>query len=430
LTRPPSGGRRRNRQRKVRGRSLVGEKYDVRADRIAHGGVVVARHEGVVVFVRHTLPGERVVVEITEGQEGERFLRGDAVEVLEPSTDRVERPCPWARPGLCGGCDFQHVALPAQRRLKGAVVAEQLQRLAGLDVEVVVEPVPGDVEGLDWRTRVQWAVTRAGVPGLRKHRSHDVVPVDDCRIAHPALPPVTGTEWPDATGVEAITSSTGQQLRLVTTRDGSTFADGPVLLTEQAAGRSWQVSGSGFWQVHPGAADVLVSAVLDGLDPGPGERAMDLYAGVGLFSAALAERVGRTGHVLAVEADEGAVSDATVNLTDLPQVSLVHDRVDRALSSGSVGVADVVVLDPPRTGAKRDVVAAIVAAEPRVVAYVACDPAALARDVAFFAEHGYVLRSLRAFDLFPMTHHVECVALLGRTDSMTSARTGGDGRRS
>ncbi len=417
MTRPRSAGRRRVRQRKVRGRSLVGERYDVRADRIAHGGFVVARHEGVVVFVRHTLPGERVVVEITEGQEGDRFLRGDAVEVLEPSADRVERPCPWARPGLCGGCDFQHVALPAQRHLKAAVVAEQLQRLAGLDVDVVVEAVPGDVDGLDWRTRVQWAVTRDGTPGLRKHRSHDVVPVDDCRIAHPGLPVVTDTEWPDASSVEAIVSSTGQQLRLVSTRDGSTFADGPMLLTERAAGRSWQVSGSGFWQVHPGAADVLVTAVLDGLDPQPGERAMDLYAGVGLFSAALAERVGPTGHVLAVEADEGAVLDATVNLADRPQVSPVTDRVDRALSADPAIEADVVVLDPPRTGARRDVVSAIAAAGPRAVAYVACDPAALARDVAFFADHGYGLRSLRAFDLFPMTHHVECVALLERTGS-------------
>ncbi len=407
-------GRRRPRERKVRGRSLVGERYDVRADRIAHGGFVVARHEGVVVFVRHTLPGERVVVEITEGQEGDRFLRGDAVEVIEGSADRVAPPCPFSGPDRCGGCDFQHVALPAQRALKAAVVAEQLQRLAGLTVGVEVEQVPGDVDGLGWRTRVQWAVSPTGVAGLRKHRSHDLVEVDRCRIAHPDLPVVTDTEWPDATAVEAIVSSTGEQLRLVTTRDGATFADGPQVLTEEAAGRRFRVSGSGFWQVHPGAADVLVSAVLDGLDPHPGERAVDLYAGVGLFSVALASRVGPTGHVVAVESDEVAVEDAEANLADLPQVSVLADRVDRALAADAVGPRDLVVLDPPRTGAKRDVVAAVAALAPRAVAYVACDPAALARDVAFFAEQGYELHSLRAFDLFPMTHHVECVALLRR----------------
>jgi tRNA/tmRNA/rRNA uracil-C5-methylase (TrmA/RlmC/RlmD family) len=392
----------------------VGERYDVRPDRVAHGGFVVARHEGVVVFVRHALPGERVVVEVTEGQEGDRFLRADAVEVLEPSPHRVTPPCPFARPGLCGGCDFQHVSLPFQRELKAAVVGEQLRRLAGLEVDVTVEPVPGDAGGLGWRTRVQWAIAPEGTPGLRKHRSHDVVAVDVCRIAHPGLPSVTDSDWPDATSVEALVSSTGERLRLVSTGDGATFADGPPVLHEQARGRDWQVTGSGFWQVHPGAAETLVAAVLDGLDPQPGERAADLYAGVGLFSAALAERVGTSGRVVAIESDAVAVEDAAVNLADLPQVEPVADRVDRALRRGAVGPVDVVVLDPPRTGAKREVVSAIAARGPRSVAYVACDPAALARDVAIFAEHGYTLRSLRAFDLFPMTQHVECVAVLAR----------------
>jgi tRNA/tmRNA/rRNA uracil-C5-methylase (TrmA/RlmC/RlmD family) len=392
----------------------VGERYDVRPDRVAHGGFVVARHEGVVVFVRHALPGERVVVEVTEGQEGDRFLRADAVEVLEPSPHRVTPPCPFARPGLCGGCDFQHVSMPFQRELKAAVVGEQLRRLAGLEVDVTVEPVPGDAGGLGWRTRVQWAIAPEGTPGLRKHRSHDVVAVDVCRIAHPGLPSVTDSDWPDATSVEALASSTGERLRLVSTGDGATFADGPPVLHEQARGRDWQVTGSGFWQVHPGAAETLVAAVLDGLDPQPGERAADLYAGVGLFSAALAERVGTSGRVVAIESDAVAVEDAAVNLADLPQVEPVADRVDRALRRGAVGPVDVVVLDPPRTGAKREVVSAIAARGPRSVAYVACDPAALARDVAIFAEHGYTLRSLRAFDLFPMTQHVECVAVLAR----------------
>jgi tRNA/tmRNA/rRNA uracil-C5-methylase (TrmA/RlmC/RlmD family) len=409
----PARGR-RTRARTPRGPSLVGARWTLTPERVGHGGFVVARHEGVVVFVRHALPGERVVVEVTEGHEGDRFLRADAVEVLEASPDRVVPPCPWARPGACGGCDFQHVALPAQRRLKADVVAEQLRRLAGLEVDVVVEPVGTPDTGLDWRTRVQWAVGHDGTPGLRKHRSHELVPVDDCRIAHPGLPEVPGTTWPDAASVEAIVSATGQRLRLVSAEDGATYADGPTELTERAAGRSWRVTGSGFWQVHPAAADTLVAAVLEGLQPRPGERVADLYAGVGLFSGALAERVGPQGHVVAVEGDRTAVEDAAANLADLHQVSVVVDRVDRALASGVTGPRDLVVLDPPRTGAKAEVVAAVAGLGPRAVAYVACDPAALARDVAFFAEHGYRLESLRAFDLFPMTHHVECVAVLSR----------------
>jgi tRNA/tmRNA/rRNA uracil-C5-methylase (TrmA/RlmC/RlmD family) len=214
--------------------------------------------------------------------------------------------------------------------------------------------------------------------------------------------------------VETHVSSTGETLALVTTRDDRTFADGPTVLHELAAGRTFEVTGSGFWQVHPAAADTLVAAVLEGLDPQPGERAADLYSGVGLFSAALAERVGPAGHVVAVESDEGAVDDAQQNLADLHQVALLADRVDKALAADLVGPRDLVVLDPPRTGAKRDGVEGIAALGPREVAYVACDPAALARDVATFGEQGYALTSLRAFDLFPMTHHVECVAILSR----------------
>ena len=403
----------RARRREQRGRTLVGERFEITPERVGHGGFVVGRHEGRAVFVRHALPGERVVAEVTEGSEGDRFLRADAVEVLDASPDRVEPPCPFAGPGRCGGCDWQHASVDSQRLLKAAVVAEQLQRLAGLDVDVTVEAL--DPDALGWRTRVQWAVSRSGTAGLRQHRSHDVVPVDRCRIAHPdvAGAPVVRRR---PTGVEAIVSSTGEHLTLVTDTDGTTYADGPEVLHERAAGRTWRVTRSGFWQVHPQAADTLVAAVLEALDPQPGERCADLYSGVGLFSGALADRVGRTGFVAAVEGDRTATADAVVNLADLPQVSAVADRVDRALARGAAGQrVDVVVLDPPRTGAKRDVVEAVAGLTPRAVAYVACDPAALARDVAIFAEHGYQLATLRAFDLFPMTHHVECVALLRRS---------------
>ena len=360
------------RTRTTRGRSLVGRRHEVDVGQVAHGGHFVARHEGLVIFVRHALPGERVVVQITEGDEQSKFLRGDAVEILTPSPDRVTAPCRFSGPGMCGGCDFQHVAVPAQRRLKAFVVREQLQRLAGLEVDVEVEAVPGDDEGLGWRTRVQFAVDADGHAGLRKHRSHDVVRLDVCPIAHPDLPPVTSQDWSGADSVEAIVSGTGEQLRRVGA-DDEVFLDGPRLLHERANGRDWQVSGSAFWQVHPGAASALVEAAMAGCDPRPGERAADLYSGVGLFSAALAGRVGRRGSVIGIETDPTAVGDAVVNLAAFPQVDLVADRVDRALRRGALeeGV-DVVVLDPPRTGAKRGVVERIAAAGPRAVAYVAC----------------------------------------------------------
>jgi tRNA/tmRNA/rRNA uracil-C5-methylase (TrmA/RlmC/RlmD family) len=377
----------------------VGDRVEARTGPVAHGGHVVARvpagDRDVVVFVRHALPAELVVIEITEVSKS--FLRGDAVEVLEASPDRVSAPCPLAHPGGCGGCDFQHVALPAQRRLKADVVTEQLRRLAGIEREVVVEEVEPT---LRWRTRMQFVDLPGGGRGLRKHRSHDVIEVEDCLIAAPDARVSTGS----TTGRRPTTSSD--------------------VVIEKVLGHDFRVAADGFWQVHSEAPRVLVETVLELLRPRPGERALDLYAGVGLFSVFLAEAVGRAGGVVSVEADRQASDLAGENLADFPQAATRVGRVDRILSLGfgsqrssSGGGIDVVVLDPPREGAKRKVVDAIAALRPRAVAYVACDPAALARDVAYFRDAGYDLAELRAFDLFPMTHHVECVALLTKTGS-------------
>ncbi len=245
-----------------------------------------------------------------------------------------------------------------------------------------------------------------------------------------------GRSWPGMAGIEVIAATGSSDRAVVVTphagrRVPLVEADVPVSVLrgdgkggvqrihgrghvrEVAAGRTWRVSGSGFWQVHPAAAETLNAAVLEAVRPQPGETAMDLYCGVGLFAAGLAEAVGREGVVVAVEYEAGALADAAANLSDYQQVVLVETKVERALEQAPSGFeAEVVVLDPPRSGAGRSVVRRIAAVRPRAVAYVACDPAALARDLAYFAEEGYELAGLRAFDLFPMTHHVECVASL------------------
>jgi tRNA/tmRNA/rRNA uracil-C5-methylase (TrmA/RlmC/RlmD family) len=352
----------------------VGERFTVGVGPIAHGGHCVARvpdgKSSRVVFVRHAIPGETVEIVVTEGTEGDRFWRADAVLVDEASPDRVTPPCRYAGPDACGGCDFQHVALPAQRELKAAVVREQLSRLAGLDRPVVVEPVPGDVDGLRWRTRQRYVELPDGRRGMRKHRSHEVVAVDEC-LLEAGQPPAYDVD-----------------------------------------GRQFSVAEGGFWQVHPGAPAVLVRTVLEMLAPRPGESVLDLYAGAGLFAAFLRDAVGADSRVVAVEADREACRRAVVNTGG--SVEVVRGGVDRVLATSEADRFDLVVLDPPREGARRQVVEQVVARTPRAVAYVACDPAALARDVGIFAEHRYRLHDLRAFDLFPMTHHVECVALLVR----------------
>jgi len=408
--------------------NLVGAEVEIDVGAVAHGGSCVARHAGLVLFVRHALPGERVRARITE--QSKRFARADAVEILTASPHRVAARCPAARPDGCGGCDWQHAEGRYQRELKATVVAEQLRRLAGVEREVVVESLPGEspVAGFGWRTRVRFAVDDMGRAGFRKARSHEVVPIDHCPIAHPLVEAagVEAKEWNRAREVEVAASASSQLRLLLVTgrRDGVTRVHGGGVLTEEAAGRRWRVSAGAFWQVHPAAAQTLGAAVREGLAPRPGERAVDLYAGVGLLAGVLAQAVGATGEVVAVESSTVAAADARHNLADLPNVTVVCSGVAEALARGAAEMngadgagevaADIVVLDPPRAGAGPKVVQRIVALRPRAIAYVACDPAALARDLATFGEAGYPLATLRAFDLFPQTHHVECVAILER----------------
>ncbi len=382
----------------------------LRVGAVAHGGHCVARHEGRVVFVRHTAPGELVVVRITDTSQ-KAFWRGDAVQVLEPAAGRTTPPCPVSGPGRCGGCDFQHLELGLQRRLKADVVAEQLQRLAGIETEVVVEPVPGDVGGLGWRTRMRYHADDDGVLALRRHRSHDLeaVPEQGCPISDPRGRPER-SGWTPGAVVETAVGSADQVTTLV---DGDRV-EGPALLHQDVDGARLAVAADGFWQVHPGAAETLVDAALTGLEPQPGERAFDLYCGVGLFAVALARRGVQ---VWGVESSRSAVAHARRNLAAVGagDSRATAGRVAQVLRRMPART-DLVVLDPPRTGAGPEVLRAVLSRRPRRVAYVACDPAALARDLRTAADAGWELVSLRAFDLFPMTHHVECVAVLAPAD--------------
>ncbi|AZQ73978.1 class I SAM-dependent RNA methyltransferase [Streptomyces luteoverticillatus] len=428
--------------------SLVGHEYEVEVGPVAHGGHCVARTEsGRVLFVRHALPGERVIARVTEGESTSRFLRADAVRVLEASKDRVPAPCPFSGPGKCGGCDWQHAKPGAQRRLKGEVIAEQLMRLAGLTPEEAgwdgtVMPAEGDKlpagQVPAWRTRVQYAIDAEGHAGLRKHRSHEVQVIDHCMIAAEGVSElgIEKREWPQIASVEAI-AATGSHDRqvILTPKPGGRLPivelDKPVsvmrigerdkqvhpvhgraFVRERADDRTYRVGAGGFWQVHPQAADTLVKAVMQGLMPRKGDMALDLYCGVGLFAGSLAERVGDKGAVLGIESSKRAVEDARHNLRDLDRVRIEQGKVESVLPRTRIDSADIVVLDPPRAGAGRDTVRHLATLGARRIAYVACDPAALARDLKYFAEEGYEPVKLRAFDLFPMTHHVECVAIL------------------
>lgn len=396
-----------------------GDLIDLTVGPVAHGGHCVARYEGRVVFVRHALPGEQVRALVTEARPGS-FCRADAVQIVAAVEGRVTPPCVHFRPGGCGGCDFQHASPELQRELKTTVLAEQLQRLAKVELPAgqgVVEPLPGD--GFGWRTRVRWGLALqdgAALLGPRVQRSAAIVPVGPdapCRIASAGLSAlaveVAGQLGPDLEPDDTyeMVLTMGEDGVEHVTEVGAEDAD---VVRETVKGRSFAVAADGFWQAHPAAATTYVDAVLDLLpDDLTGLTAWDLYGGVGLFAAFLAEAVGVTGTVHTVELDRAAVALARHNLADLAPVRVTSGMVEKVIPR-LPGAVDVVVLDPPRTGAGKKVVDAIASRTPAVIVYVACDPAALARDTSFLAGAGYRLDAVRAFDAYPQTHHLEAIA--------------------
>lgn len=360
----------------------------------AHGGHCVARVDGRVVFVRHALPGEVVTIEVTDTTH-RSYWRGDAVEVHTASPERAEPVCPVAVPGGCGGCDLQHVSPSGQLEWKESVVAELLAH-KGFRFDGPVEPVSPT---LGWRTRMRYVATPTGW-GMRAHHSHRVVELPgECAISSTELPPALAGVAPDSAEEVAVVDSGSEVV-------AGTPGELRTVVTEEAIGRDFAVDADGFWQIHPESAETLVAAVLDGLEPQRGERAFDLYCGVGLFAAALIDA--GCAEVWGVESSRPAVNHAQANV---PAARFSVGRVEQRIRSMPART-DLVVLDPPRTGAGKKVMAELLGRRPRRVAYVACDPAALARDLAYAAELGWKPQTIRAFDLFPQTHHVECVAIL------------------
>ena len=400
------------------GVSEVGVERLVRIERPATGGGVGRLDDGRVVFVRHCLPGELVVVKLLDV--ASTFARGDAVRVIEASADRVSAPCPYAHPGGCGGCDLQHASDAAQREWKASVVREHLSRIARVDWDVSVAST--GVEARGSRTRLRCAVDEAGRLSLRAARSHDLVSVDACWIAADALAEAFGTRWSDASEVELRAIGHGEPFAVVRrhARDSRvevrTLRGDPLSpatrSTVVVGGVSFEVSAQSFWQSHAAAPSVLLDAVTSMAQARAGERVVDLFCGVGLFSVPLAIAVGPSGHVSAVESSPHAARDVRRNGDGLTNLTVREWSVSARSVNDVVTPGAVVVLDPPRTGLPRGVADALIRRRPSRVIYVSCDAATFARDVRTLAAGAFVLRDLRAFDLFPMTEHVELVGLL------------------
>ena len=456
---------------------MVGSRVEVEITGVAHGGIFIARHEGRVLFVSDAIVGERVIAEVTDDAK-KSFWRAVTVEVLVPAASRrdhvwaeaaVDR-APELRPG---GAEFGHIELAAQRDLKATVIRESMMKMAKIQIDAKVEPLPpgdddgsghddgpgdddghdgddghGDDDGHDddrpepgddharknppidltgtgWRTRTRLQVAPDGTPGPYSSRSHRVIPVSDlplavhrARTVAPLNERFVGAEW-----VDIVVPSVGNAF--VTSKHPSGRVH-PQRIVERFGEREFALDLHGFWQVHRHAPATLSRAVQVAIDDEMfDDRAanLDLYGGVGLLAAAVADRFGPAVRITTVESDARATDYAAENLTEFAGAVAVTARVDRYLSrllslateaERSRLRAGTVVLDPPRAGAGTEVVDALTVLDPAQIVYVACDPVALARDVALFSDRGWQLRSLHAFDLFPNTHHVEAVASLIR----------------
>ena len=392
----------------------TGDLVQVTIEKVAHGGHFIARHDGAVIFVRHAIPGEKCTIQITST--GSSFNRADVISVEAPSEFRVQAPCSFAHRNGCGGCDFQHISVDHQRILKSDVIAEQFSRIAKMDLRVDVEEVG---ESTHWRTRAIATTDRNGKLGFYKSRSHSIAPVTDCIICVEGMnfSEIASRDLKGDVRVEISASNTGERsIALAPTRgeEKARLTEGPAVLHENVLGKSLEVSQESFWQSHKKAPEILTQAILDFAQLKTGEHVLDLYGGVGLFTAAIVEAVGPTGHVDLIEGSKVATADANRNFASLSNITIATGDVAKLLPR--ITAADVVVLDPPRDGAGKETVAHIARLAPRAIVYVACDPAALARDTAYLADHSYSLVKVRAFDLFPMTHHIECVALYARAE--------------
>jgi len=373
---------------------------------MASGGDAVARDaQGKAVFVRGALPGERVRVSLLSDHA--KYAVGRIVEVVEPSPDRIAAPCPEVARG-CGACQWQHISVATQRQLKSQFVVESIER-SGVecpDPDPVVELTPWA-----FRTTINAAVHK-GRAGFNRARSHDVVPVDGCLVAHPRLEELlVDVRYPGARSVLlrcgartgdrlAVTTPTRLQLRLP--EDVHT-----EFVHEVAAGHSWRISARSFFQTRADGVDALTGVVAAAADEmGGPSTAVDLYSGVGVFAGVLAAR---GWSVTAVEGSHSAVEDARVNLRG-SDVTVVGADVTKWAPDR----AELVVADPSRIGLGSTGVDVVAATAARRLILVSCDAASLGRDAALLRDAGYALSAVTVVDLFPHTFRVEVVTVYDR----------------
>ena len=371
---------------------------------IVHGGHFIARHNNQVVFVRHGISGEVANVKITSIKSKLAF--GDAIEILKPSKDRVKPLCKYSKPDGCGGCDFQHISPKIQIILKKNIVRDQFKRIAKIDINpdvISVEPFVG----LHWRSRLDLAISNNGKAGLYSYKSNKVVEIDECIIAVEKInkSEVFSKNWD---GMDRLSLSVSSEDELNISRLGKTII-GSNELKEIVEDDTYIISPNSFWQSHKNAPKLLLQQVIKFADIKPGNIVCDLYGGAGLFTSPMARLTGDAGEVHLIERDNDCIKDAKKMFGSKKNIIIHHGRVEQKL--GKIKNINIIILDPPRNGAGKQVIHQIIDKKPKSIVYVSCDPTSLARDTNILLNNNYTLDNLIGLDLFPMTHHIECIAL-------------------
>lgn len=397
---------------------------------LVYGGNGMGRMEdGRAVFVPFTLPGETVRIRLVDQKQS--YVNGYPLEIIKPAANRIQPRCPHFTE--CGGCHYQHLSYADQLRTKKLILEEQIRRLAGVTEPSVHEIIPSP-SPWNYRNTVQFHLDPQGRIGYTRPASHRVLPITECHLPQDGLNQV----WPQFSfesglGLERI------ELRLSSDEDVLLVLEGPAgnlpeislespisIVHESAGGqvvvagldyqfmdvnqRAFMVSAGSFFQVNTAQTEQMVRLVLEALQPEPGQTVMDLYAGVGLFSAFIAPLVKS---MIAVEVSESACKDFAYNLDECENVELYVGLTEEILPSLSVK-ADAVVLDPPRAGMEKPALEALLAIKPERMAYVSCDPSTLARDAKRLIAGGYTLQYSTPLDMFPQTFHIESVSLFTR----------------
>ena len=381
----------------------IGDIITLNVGNIANGGHFIGRHNDQIVFVRHSLTGERANVKITAVNS--KFAFGDAIEILEKSKDRVNAPCKYAHPEGCGGCDFQHIDPIAQLNLKKIVIQDQFKRIAKIEInpEIISKDSLG---GLNWRTRLNLAISENRKLGLHVHKSNKIVEIDECLIAVEGInkSEIFNKKWEYEDNIK-ISYSSDNDMNI--SQLGKNIS-GPDKLNEVVDDNKYYISPKSFWQSHKNAPSFILEQVLKFANIKEGERVCDLYGGVGLFTLPISKILGENGEVHLIEVNRVCIADANEMFADVKNIFIHHGTVEQKL--GSIKKINTIILDPPRNGVSKQVINQMIEKKPQKIIYVSCNPSTLARDTKILIDNNYTLTNIVGLDLFPMTHHIECVA--------------------